>query len=44
VHGSKKPEANEPGAAITFVNADFTAKLTGQYIPFLIARTLTQEE
>jgi hypothetical protein len=44
VHGSKKPKANEPGAAMTFVDADFTAELTGQYIPFLITRTLTREE
>jgi len=45
VHGSKKPKANEPGAAMTFVNADFIAKFTVQYyIPFLIARTLTREE
>jgi hypothetical protein len=45
VVGSKKPKANEPGAAMTFVNADFIAKFTVQYyIPFSLARTLTREE
>ena len=43
-HGSKEPEADEPGALVAFLNPDLGAELAGQRAPLLVARALAGEE